>query len=452
MYLAYSLLLTLGLLILVPRFIFQAIAHGKYVAGFRERLGLIPDLGNEVKPIIWIHCVSVGETQAARPLVRHLYSEFPHHLLVISTITQTGQQLAREVFKDQVARVFYFPFDWRWSVRRALSRINPSAVLIMETELWPNFLRECQSREIPVALVNGRISRQSFRRYRLVTPFISRVLSALQVALMQSDADAERLERLGMPADRIFVTGNLKFDVAPAPATAVTEEIRNRFRLEPNTPLLLAASTHAPEEKIIVESLLKLKHSYKNPVRLLLAPRHPERFQEVASILQNSGLKWARRTQAPAEGDYDAEVILLDTIGELPATYSLASIVFVGGSIIDRGGHNVLEPAAVGACIVTGAHTSNFRAIVDLLEKGDALLQLSPTDASGAATLLSNALLELLMDSERRIRMGARAKQLFDDNRGATEKTIRIISQVMPNKLPLNSVTDSFLPSNAPGS
>src|SRR5687768_13451854 len=210
MYLAYSLLLSLGLLVLIPHFLFQALAHGKYIAGLRQRLGSVPAVGG--KPVIWLHCVSVGETQAARPLAQRLKREFPHHALVVSTITLTGQNLARDVFKTQAESVFYFPFDWRWSVRRALKTINPAAVLIMETELWPNFLRECMAREIPVALVNGRISRQSFRRYTLIKFFLKRVLSGLSIAVMQSEADAARLEALGMPSEKLFNAGNLKFD------------------------------------------------------------------------------------------------------------------------------------------------------------------------------------------------------------------------------------------------
>src|SRR5687767_12421520 len=210
MYMAYSLLLTLGLLVLIPHFLFKALAHGKYVAGLRQRLGTVsPTNGRQV---IWLHCVSVGETQAARPLVQQLKQQFPHHALVVSTITLTGQKLAREVFRKQAESVFYFPFDWRWSVRRALKTINPAAVLIMETELWPNFLRECKEREIPVALVNGRISRQSFRRYTLIKFFLKRVLSGLSIAVMQSEADAVRLEALGMPSEKLFNAGNLKFD------------------------------------------------------------------------------------------------------------------------------------------------------------------------------------------------------------------------------------------------
>src|SRR5919106_3185570 len=238
MYLGYSLLLTFGLLILIPHFLFQALAHGKYVAGLRQRLGSLSPVDG--KPVIWLHCVSVGETQAARPLAQRVKQEFPHHALVVSTITLTGQKLAREVFRKQAESVFYFPFDWRWSVRRALKKINPAAVLIMETELWPNFLRECKARNIPVALVNGRISRQSFRRYKLITFFLKRVLSCLSLAVMQSETDAERLRALGMPDEKLYTAGNLKFDAEPAgELTNKTAEIRDRFGLRSGVPLIL---------------------------------------------------------------------------------------------------------------------------------------------------------------------------------------------------------------------
>src|SRR5215510_1966583 len=215
MYLAYSLLLTLGFLVLLPHFLFQALTHGKYVAGLRQRLGSLP-VNEASKPVIWLHCVSVGETQAARPLVEKLKATFPQHSLVVSTITMTGQKLARDLFKNEASDVFYFPLDWRWSVRRALRTINPTAVLIMETELWPNFLRECEKRRIPVALVNGRISKQSYRRYSLIRVFFSRMLSSLTMAVMQSDADGERIASLGLPQKKLFVSGNLKFDSRPA--------------------------------------------------------------------------------------------------------------------------------------------------------------------------------------------------------------------------------------------
>lgn len=446
MYLAYSLLLSLGLLVLIPHFVFQALAHGKYVAGLRQRLGSVPTIAG--KPVIWLHCVSVGETQAARPLARRLKQEFPHHALVVSTITLTGQKLARDVFRTQAECVFYFPFDWRWSARRTLKAINPAVVLIMETELWPNFLRECKAREIPVALVNGRISRQSYRRYTLIRFFLRRVLSSLNIAVMQSETDAQRLQALGMSGETLFTAGNLKFDAEVGSDLAdLTNETAERFGLRSDIPLILAASTHAPEEEIILQSFKQL--TTKHPVRLMIAPRHPERFNEVASLIQNSGLSWARRTSPPNANDPNATVILLDTIGELPATYPLATVVFVGGSIVDRGGHNVLEPAAVGAAVVTGAHTHNFHAIVNLMEEAGAIVQLPPTEGPGAAQEFTHALSKLLSSPEERTLLGGRAKQLVANNRGAAERTIKLIAPLFSGTQHKSSQSDSMLAANA---
>jgi len=425
MYLAYSLLLTLGLIVLIPHFLIQALAHGKYIAGLRQRLGSLPSVNG--KPVIWLHCVSVGETQAARPLVQRVKQQFPHHALVVSTITLTGQKLARDVFRTTAESVFYFPFDWRWSVRRALKTINPAAVLIMETELWPNFLRECKARRIPVALVNGRISRQSFRRYTLIRFFLRRVLNCLSLAVMQSETDAGRLRELGMPDDKLYTAGNLKFDAeAAGELTAKTAEIRERFGLQSGAPLILAASTHSPEEEVMLESIKQLQ-----PARLMIAPRRPERFNDVAALIQKSGLSWTRRTAVATANDKNATVILLDTIGELPATYSLAEVVFVGGSIVDRGGHNVLEPAAAGAAVVTGAHTHNFHAIVDLMCEAKAIVQLPPLENSAAAPELTHVLKNLLANTAERDELGRRAKQLVTDNRGATDRTITFIAPLL---------------------
>src|ERR1044072_2239105 len=374
MYLAYSLLLSLGLLVLIPHFLFQALAHGKYIEGLRQRLGSVPPANG--KRVVWLHCVSVGETPLARTLAECLPQQCPHPALVVATITRTGQNLAHDVFRNQAASIFYFPFDWRWTTRRALKAINPDAVLIMETELWPNFLRECKARQIPVALVNGRISRQSFRRYKLITSFLRRVLASLNIAVMQSEMDAERLGELGMPKERLFTAGNLKFDAEVAGGlTSKTEEIRTRFGLDTGAPLVLAASTHSNEEEILLDAVKQL-----DKVRLMIAPRPPDRFKEVAALIQQSGLSWTRRTNPPDSSDRSATVILLDTIGELPATYELAQIVFVGGSIVDKGGHNVLEPAARGVAVVTAAPTHNFQAIVELMCEANAIVQLPPLE------------------------------------------------------------------------
>lgn len=432
MYLLYSVLLTTGFLALLPRFLFDAARHGKYAAGFRERLGQLPSFASSEKPVIWLHCVSVGETQAARPLVQALREQYPAHALVISTITLTGQQIAREVLAPHAAAIFYFPFDWRWTVRRALRAINPSVVLVLETELWPNFLRECHARRVPVALVNGRISARSFQRYRLIRPFISRVLDHLTIAIMQTEADAARITALGLPPERLRVSGNIKFD-APAGTgdQSLTDELRRRFKLDEARPLIVAASTHAPEERIMLEAFQRLRAAMpERKVRLLMAPRHPERFSEVASLLASSSISWARRSARPETTDAQSDCILLDSIGELRALYPLATLVFVGGSIARTGGHNVLEPAGYAKCIVTGPHTFNFTSIVrDFLEQ-DALVQLPGMSETEAPALLARVFRDLLNDDERRQRMGAQARAALAQSRGATARTIEMLAGV----------------------
>ena len=450
MYFIYSLLLGLAFLILLPRFLFDAFRHGKYVAGFRERLGQLTPLENGGRPVIWIHCVSVGEAQAARPLVQGLRQRFPHHVIAISTITLTGQNLARQIFKDEAARVFYFPFDWRWVVRRTLNAINPAMVLLMETELWPGFLRECEAQQIPVAIVNGRLSEQSFRRYRVIRGFMSRVLNSLSLAIMQTESDAERLNQLGMETNKTCVSGNMKFDAGPAPANdSLSAEFRQRFGLTDDAPLILAASTHAPEEAIILKALKQVVSRSGRQPRLMIAPRHPERFSEVADLIKESGLSWTRRTAPLAPSDKDSDVILLDSIGELRSAYALATIVFVGGSIAQTGGHNILEPAAIGNVVVTGPHTHNFRQVVEEFVDAEAVIQLARMSDSATITELGNLFSELLADPRRRKELGERARNLVTQNRGATVRTIDRLSSLLPGSASNFEQVTSFSIQNA---
>lgn len=455
MYFLYSILLGIGVVALLPRFLLDAARHGKYAAGLGERAGSLPRLDAGGRRVVWLHCVSVGEAQAARPLARALLEGHPRLALVVSTTTLTGQRVAREVFKGQAERVFYFPFDWAWSVRRALRAVDPSAVLVMETELWPRFFRECRRRRVQVALVNGRVSEKSFGRYKLVRPFIRRVLADLTLAAAQSEADAARLVALGLPPGRVRVTGNVKFDIEEARAQPLTEELRRRFRIDEGRPLVVAASTHAPEERIVLEAFKLLTHA-SSPVtpapdasdaavaavaagtmrrpRLLVAPRHPERFGEVAALLGASGLTWARRGGEPRESDAVCDVILLDSIGELRAVYALAEVVFVGGSLAPVGGHNVLEPALEARAVVTGAHTSNFKAVVAALLEQGALVQLPRAEGEEAARALSDALRELLDDEAKRRRTGSRARAVLEQNRGATARTVEFLAPILEQK------------------
>ena len=428
MYLLYSFLLTLGFIILLPRFVIDAFRSGKYVTGLGQRLGKLPQLVSNNHSIIWLHCVSVGEARAAQSLVRALLDRFPTMRLVVSTTTVTGQKVAHEIFGKQAAAVFYFPIDWAWTVRRALRTIRPSLVLIMETELWPRLFSECRRKQIPVALVNGRISDKSFQRYKWIRAFIRRVLNDLTLAIMQSPEDAERIQELGVSEVKLRVSGNLKFDSASVAIDQnLTRQFRERFKFN-GGPSIVAASTHQPEEEVILAAFQRTRQSHPN-ARLMIAPRHPERFQEVAGLLANSGLTWSRRSQPESARDGNSDVVLLDTIGELSAVYSLADLVFVGGSIAPHGGHNVLEPAAQGVCTITGPYTQNFAWVTNAMLKEEALVQL-PESADFPGEL-SSIINQLLSDDQRRREIGARAKLVCRRNQGATEKTIEIISQLL---------------------
>ena len=429
MYLLYSFLLTLGFIILLPRFILDAFRSGKYVTGLGERLGNLPQVNRDGAPLIWLHCVSVGEARAAQSLVQALQKSFPNFRLAISTTTVTGQKVARQMFAQEATAVFYFPIDWAWTVRRVLRRIQPAAIIVMETELWPRLFNESRKRGIPIVLVNGRISDKSFRRYQRIRRFMRHVLNDLTLGIMQSENDAERIRNLGLAQDRISVSGNLKFDSAAVETDEhLTDEIRERFSLGDGRPLIMAASTHGGEEAIVLEAFRRIKQTHPT-ARLMFAPRHPERFPEVAVLLEASEFNFSRRSSVASRDDTAAEVILLDTIGELRAVYPLAEIVFVGGSLTPHGGHNLIEPARFGICTVTGSHAQNFAAIVKLMLQADALIQLH---SSGDATAeMASVMDRLLSDEANRRMLGQRAKDVCDRNRGATDKTIGFISEIL---------------------
>jgi 3-deoxy-D-manno-octulosonic-acid transferase len=426
MFTLYSFLLTVGFFILSPRFLLDALRRGKYAAGFRERMGRLPAFDAQGKPVIWLHCVSVGETQAARPLADELLKNFPGHKLVISTITKTGQELARELFADKAALIFYFPFDWKFSVRRALKAIKPQAILLVETELWFRFLREAHQSGAKVAIVNGRLSERSLNGYSWIKKFMRRALGYVDLALMQNAEDAGRIKVLGIKNSRVRVTGNLKFDlVTGEQESALTEELRARFAVSPDVPLIAAVSTHAPEESLILEVFRIVNDAADNSrCRLLIAPRHPERFEKVAEEISEFGFRSVRRSAEPGAADKTADVILLDTIGELRGVLPLAEIVFVGGSLIPHGGQNILEPAAAQKAIVTGPYTMNFSAILSEFLAKEAIIQLPRANEAEICVKLTKTFAMLLEKPEVREKLAANAAALIKTNSGATLKTI----------------------------
>ena len=429
MFLLYSLLLTVGFIVLLPRFLFQA----KYAAGLRQRFGRLPRFEQNGKPVMWLHCVSVGETHAARPLVKKLLEEFPEYRLVVSTTTRTGQTLAKDIFAEDADLVFYFPFDWKFTVHRVLRQIKPSIVVIMETEIWFNFVREAHQSGAKIFIVNGRLSEKSVNRYAWVPKTMRRVLHHVDLALMQTSADAKRLLGLGARNLKVKVTGNIKFDQQfDETESRLTKDLRERWAISKDAPLIIAASTHAPEEQWILQAFKEIwRNSAGNLPRLLIAPRHPERFAEVGELIEKSGFDWVKRSAAASSRDQTAEVILLDSIGELRAVYPLAEIVFVGGSLIPHGGQSILEPAIAEKAVVTGFYTTNFTEIVKEFLAQNALIQLPKLAAGEIPAKLAETFSELLSDAEKRRTLAKNAFAVMKKNRGATEKTIEYIKNFL---------------------
>jgi 3-deoxy-D-manno-octulosonic-acid transferase len=430
MFFLYSVLLTIAFIILSPLLLIRS---GKYLSGFWQRFGFLPDFQAEGKPVIWLHCVSVGETQAARPLVTEIIKNFPEHKLVVSTTTKTGQTLAQTVFKDQADLVFYFPYDWKFSIRSALRQITPKMILLMETEIWFNFIREAGKSGAKVAIVNGRLSEKSANRYNLIKNTFRRVFHYIDLALVQTAADAKRFLSFTIRGTKVKVTGNIKFDQQISESEAkLTEEIHRQFAIAPDVPLIVAASTHAPEEKLILEAFKILwKNSTGALPRLMLVPRHPERFPEVAALIKNTGFGWAKRSEKPSARAETAEIILLDSIGELRSVYPLAEIVFVGGSLIPHGGQNILESATEQKAIVTGFYTMNFKAIVEEFLTHDALIQLPQLNENEIPQKLADQLAELLANKKRRDELAENAFRVAKNNRGATEKTVNALKELL---------------------
>lgn len=438
MYFLYSLLLTLAALAFLPYFAWQAVLHRKYLNNLAERLGQLPAAWRvDTRPTLWLHAVSVGETLAALPLLKALRAQFPNHRLIVSTTTATGQQVARER-AIEAEGVCYFPFDWRFAVRRALASIHPQAVILLESELWPNFLAECRAQGIPVLVANGRISDRSFRRSSHLRWLLRPLYRNVTRFMMQSAADAERAVALGAEPGSVEVSGNLKYDIGAAGLSAkqqaVAQELNELFALTA-APLIIAGSTTAQNE-VLSEELLLLKalsalrqqEAFEH-LRLLIAPRHPERFTAVAELLAGTDWKFARRSALKAASD--ADVILLDSIGELAALYQFAALVFVGGSLVPKGGHNILEPALYGKPIIVGPYMENFREITNEFLRHEAVIQLKQTDAYELTGELIETFARLLNDKQLAQELGQNAQQTVAAKRGATQRTVEAIARLL---------------------
>ena len=426
MYAIYSAVTLLALVVLSPYFLYQALRYKKYVGSVKQRLGYLPVSFNlDGDDSIWVHAVSVGEVLAARLVIAGLRQRYPRLKLFLSTTTRAGQELARRNIAD-VDGVFYFPFDWAFSTRRTLEAVKPRLFVMIETEIWPNLLRQCRRRGISTVLVNGRISYRSFPRYRIIRPFFRRVLGDIDRFCVQGEEAARRLIDLGADASRITVTGSLKFDALEVvPPGRARERVLRFFRISLNRPVLVAGSTLKGEETPVIRAFNRLRGRGGSPL-LVIAPRHPERFGEVERLCRQEGLSTTRRTELPIDAEPRADAVVLDTIGELAEVYQVATVVFVGGSLVPAGGHNILEPALFGKPIVIGPYMENFAEIVEAFVSNDAAIQVhSDRD-------LDEVIVTLMGDPVRRARLGAAARALIEANRGAKDKTMAVITSLVP--------------------
>ncbi len=424
--LLYSFALTLALALSAPWWLWKAATADKYREGLAERLGWLPARlfsANDPRPAIWIHAVSVGEVIAVGGLVRELRERVPGCRVVVSTTTRTGQRVARERFGAET--VFYYPLDFAWPVRRYLRALRPRLFVLAETEFWPRMIGECRRAGIPVAVVNARVSDRSYPRYLRLRALWRRILGGLSVVLAQTEEDAARLRAIGVAADRVTVGGNLKYDVRAAADSPFVAALR--AALPAGAKLLVCGSTLEGEERLLLEAWPSLLAA-EPELRMALAPRHPERFPAVADLLDGAGIPWVRRSQWPTIGEdgfAPGAILLLDSIGELAPLYSLATVAFVGGSLVAAGGHNPLEPAQFGVPILMGPHYENFRGIVDKLRERRAIRNATSAE-------LAAALLELLGHADASRAMGGRALEVFASEAGATARAVEALLALLP--------------------
>ena len=445
MYFLYSLLMSLVAVITAPYWLIQGLRHGKYLANLGQRLGFsVPSaskLPADRPGAIWIHAVSVGEVLAGVALAKRLKQAYPQRPLVISTTTMTGQNLARDrmPFADAIV---YFPFDWAFSVRKVMDAIKPAVVVVLETEIWPNFLREAGCRKVPVIFTSGRISDRSFARFQkwlgifgfYLRPLLASALSNASAFLMQTESDAQRLRALGAPPDRVKVSGNLKYDQALPEPTPLSTWLEAECKQQGRWPVIVAGSVVATEEPLALIAFGVLQGDYPTAL-LILAPRKPERFAAAAEFIHEAHLKFVRRSElgVPSPGASSSTnsasfppgtaVLLLDSIGELASLYRIADGVFVGGSLVDSGGHNILEPAAFGKVPVFGPHMQNFAAIASRFVEAGAAIQVTSPEDAGVEWI------HLLKSPEKMQKMGETARQLVETSRGALDRAFAEISQ-----------------------
>lgn len=422
----YSLLLAVALLLSLPYWLYQSLRHGKYRAGLSQRVGRVPGRIQAVSSsqgrVIWIHAVSVGEVLAVGSLVQQMRAALPHHRILLSTTTDTGQELARKRFGAE--NVFYFPLDFAFAIRPYLKTLKPELVVLAETEFWPNFLRLAHAGGAQIAVVNARISDRSWPNYRRFVWALRSMLMNIDLFLAQTTQDSARLQSIGADPERVQTAGNLKFDLPVPPSPSIVERLRKAIAAQGAGPVLVCGSTVEGEEPLLLKAFENLRVEHPRAV-MVLAPRHPERFDQVAILIRQLEIRCVRRSQWQGETLAGA-VFLVDSIGELAALYALADVAFVGGSLVPRGGHNIIEPAQHGVAIVTGTHTENFRDIVALFQSRDAVRVVGMSE-------LPLVLMQLLKSDAERRALGERAKQTLQSEAGATSRTLEALKGLIAN-------------------
>lgn len=422
-----------------PVIAWRMFRHGRYRQGLAEKLLGRVDIKADGRPVVWFHAVSVGEVIQLQKVVdefrRRTREEFQ---IVVSTSTDTGWELVQKRFVD--CQPTWFPLDFSWAVRQAIRRIQPAQVVLMELELWPNFLAECHRQDVPVSIINARMSERSHRGYCRIRYLLKPLFSRLALVAAQSQTYADRLISLGAPKERTVVTGSIKFDgVETSRTNPKTENLRRIFGLTSGETVFMAGSTQEPEEQLALESWMQLRNQHPG-LRLILVPRHRERFEEVAALVASRNFPLLRRSTMLDSAVQHVEttskpVILLDTIGELSACWGLADVAFVGGSFGKRGGQNMMEPAAYGACVLFGPNTWNFRDIVERFCEADGCTQLQSPDQ------LTSSVDDMLNDPARRMQMGRNAQKAVLQQQGATARTAELLHDVLlPVTIPLRRV------------
>jgi 3-deoxy-D-manno-octulosonic-acid transferase len=428
MNLAYNFLLIVTSFFISPFLLFMLFIRPRYRRGLVQKLGFLPQ--NSLAPLkgkqpIWIHAVSVGEVMAAIPLIRELKKKYPQEKIVVSTVTDTGNYTARQQVKEADV-VIFFPFDYPGIVGKVIDRVNPHLFITLETEIWPNFLHELSHHRIPAVMVSGRISANSYRQYRLFSFFFQRVLENISFFCMQTKIDAQRIVAIGARPERIKITGNLKLNQnIPIRIPEDRSGLFLSLKLRENQNVFIAGSTHRGEEEIVLTVFKKLQGEFPDLV-LLLAPRHPERFSEVATLLEDRGFRSIRRTEInPASEADHFEVILLDTIGELFKLYSIGTVIFIGGSLVPIGGHNILEPAIYKKAVLYGPYMDNFSEISQILESRGAGIRVR----NGEELFLQAS--KLLLNEDLRESLGKSALEVIEENQGALQKSVEVIGQFL---------------------